>query len=312
MVWPFLIVSIIICVSFLCLIWYMRQKGLKNRRLNGGWRSLGESEVNSRFEADYKKKIVDTPFQLKEYLMKDLVLGRKLGSGSFSDVYQVNMKDNLLDVTDIAGKIIKENVAVTLFTFFQEATLQHIASRKCNYIVKALGIVMHPRVILMEYYKNGSLDLALLEDHKQHVNAEGEFTILLRLQFIFQLCKAVTHLHRNHIVHRDLASRNLLLSNDRKSVVLADFSLARSVDLTNANSNSTYTAEVPKTSPPETWVSSGKRSFGLKTDVWLLGMTMWEIINKRPILDDLTELKNLVGTEALIPRRILRDDIYIG
>merc|ERR1719245_905117 len=82
----------------------------------------------------------------------------------------------------------------------------------------------------------------------------------------------------------------------------------------HTNENQTETLTIPITSPPEAWnqASAGRRSFGLKTDVWSIGITAVEIINKRPILNDLTAMKELKGTKAMIPKQLLRDDITIG
>ena len=38
---------------------------------------------------------------------------------------------------------------------------------------------------------------------------------------------------------------------------------------------------------------------------------MYEIVNKRPINDDLTQMKQVKGTKAIIPKKLLRDDITI-
>merc|ERR1719317_660788 len=101
---------------------------------------------------------------------------------------------------------------------------------------------MEPKILLLEYYFNGSLDNALLKDFEKHGGDEGaEFPILRRLAFIVQLCKAVSHLEKHNIAHRDLASRNLLLSDERQRVVLCDFSLARRIDLVDSEKNVTFT-----------------------------------------------------------------------
>jgi len=198
--------------------------------------------------------------------------------------------------------------------FVQEVTLQLKASETCKNIVRVIGFVMQPKVILMEFYRNGSLAVALENDYNQNnVDVGSEFPILCRLQFNLQLCGAVRHLHKIGIVHRDLASRNILLSDDRKRVMLADFGLARRANMIRSEWNLTDTMTIPKTSPPESWaeLSSGQISFGLKTDVWGIAMTFWEIVNKRPIRDDLTGLKRLEGTQAMIPIKLLREDISI-
>jgi len=253
----------------------------------------------------------------KHYFEKDLILGRQVAIGMSSQVHIVKIKDNSnFEKVEIAGKLINEKAGVTTKDFIREVRLLQIASENCDNIINILGIVLKPKVILMEYYKNGSLDQALLKDYHQHVGeVGGEFPILCCLRFVLQLTNAVTHLQKNNIVHRDLASRNLLLSDDRKSILLADFGLARITNINYVDQNVTDTVAIPITSPPESWTrsSESQRSYGLKTDVWSLGMTAYEIVNKRPIKkNDLSEMKQLKGTNAIIPKKLLRDDIKIG
>jgi len=251
--------------------------------------------------------------ELKRYLMKDMELGRQIASGSFSVVHILKLKesDSRNDMI-VAGKILNQ---IKTADFLREVTLQLKASETCNNIVRVIGFVMQPKVILMEYHRNGSLAVALENDYNLHeVDSESEFPILCRLLFILELSKAVRHLHKIGIVHRDLALRNLLLSDDRKRVLLGDFGLARRVNMIRPGGNLTRTKIIPKTSPPESWAEStiGQISFGLKTDVWSIAMTIWEIVNKRPLGDDLTGMKHVIGTQAMIPKRLLRKDISIG
>ena len=111
---------------------------------------------------------------------------------------------------------------------------------------------MKPNIILLEYYRNGSLDEVLIQDYEHYRGNDGtKFPILLRLKFMLQLCHAVKHLQKHKIVHRDLASRNLLLSDDCDRVVLIDFGLARKINLGREVQNETYITAIPRTSPPE-------------------------------------------------------------
>jgi len=297
-------------ISLIVLLWCFLLCVLFWTLMRGKW------EEEERYIDEYtllqENKRIPSNFTLRHYAMKNLHLGRQLAISTFSQVHIVTIKESKIDV---AGKMVNEMAGVTTKAFVQEAKLLQTVSWNCNYIVSFIGIVMNPKIILMEYYKNGSLDKALLEDYNQHGGDDGaEFPILSRLQFISQLCCAVTHLHKHNIVHRDLASRNLLLSDDRKRVALADFGLARRINMIHSNENVTRTVTIPRTSPPESWTkaSTGQIPFGLKTDVWSIGMTAIEIVNKRPILNDLTWMKELTGTKSMIPKQLLRDDIKIG
>merc|ERR1712060_25299 len=194
--------------------------------------------------------------------MKDMELGRQIASGSFSIVHIMKIKEsNSRNDMIVAGKILHQTKDED---FLQEITLNLKASKTCNNIVRVIGFVMQPKVILMKYYRNGSLAVALENDYKwQQVDLRSEFPILCRLRFILELSKAVRHLHKMGIVHRDLASRNLLLSDDRKRVLLGDFGLARRADMIRPDCNLTGTITIPKTSPPESWAEStnGQVSF---------------------------------------------------
>merc|ERR1719510_2625648 len=99
----------------------------------------------------------------------------------------------------VAGKILHQ---IKDADFIQEVSLHLKASENCN-IVRVIGFVIQPNVILMEYHSNGSLAVALENDYNQYyVDSGSEFPILCRLRFSVELSKAVRHLHKIGIVHR--------------------------------------------------------------------------------------------------------------
>jgi serine/threonine protein kinase len=217
-----------------------------------------------RFSNSDKNSIVEmVSTSPQQFLIDEWKLGKLLGSGSFSQVYfmtprsigLIGRRKKKHDAeTNFVGKFINVRSAVTNEAFIQEAQLLHVASGTSKHIVDIVGIVMQPQVIIMKYYRNGSLDHALLGDFKSfRVGEAGEFPITRRLKFIHELCLAVYHLHVIGIVHRDIASRNILLSDDRDRIVLADFGLARKMNIDEPNDkNLTGTTVIPVTSPPET------------------------------------------------------------
>jgi len=282
--------------------------------------------LTTRFSIEGKNSNIETVYNMpRQFLIDEWRLGELLGSGSFSQVYMMtprkgvrvsSRKSNHGFGVTFVGKFINGRPPATKKTFLQEAKLLHTASDRSKHIVDIFGIVLKPQIIIMKYYWNGSLDRALLEDFNRFGGGDGgEFPTGHRLRFIYHLCLAVNTLHNIGIVHRDIASRNLLLSDNRESVVLADFGLARQVKLDEAwNDNVTETAIIPRTSPPETWLKSPVqlRKYGLKTDTWSVGMTMFEIINMRPITAAFREMKIVKGTKALVPKNLLLEDTKIG
>ena len=121
------------------------------------WLSMKWSPLESKYDKTLRERLCG----VKCYSAKDLVFGRQFATGSFSQVHIVTIKGKNIEV---AGKRINET-GVTNKHFVDEVLFLQLASEKCDNIVKLLGVVMKPRVILMEYHKNGSLDRALRKDY---------------------------------------------------------------------------------------------------------------------------------------------------
>lgn len=68
------------------------------------------------------------------------------------------------------------------------------------------------------------------------VNARGRLTEREACLYMAHTLEALSYLHANRIVHRDLKLANLLLTPDRKRVVLCDFGLAAHLDTLNVGS----------------------------------------------------------------------------
>ena len=45
--------------------------------------------------------------------------------------------------------------------------------------------------------------------------------------YLEQVCSGLAHAHKCGVIHRDIKPQNLLLTNDRKTVKIADFGVAR-------------------------------------------------------------------------------------
>jgi len=240
----------------------------------------------------------------------DFTLVEVIGTGASSDVCLVVRKE---DRQKFAVKFLKHEISTK--DYINEATLLMSCSNACATIVNLVGIITTPRCLVFEYHKNGSLDQAFKEDDFNVTGGEEtEFPFLRRLGYILDMCKAVHQLHRENICHRDIAMRNLLLSDDKKHVLLADFSLSRIIS-TALVTQSTLTTIVPTKSAPETVRGSNiskcgrekwERSYSLKSDIWSLGVSMFEIINMEE-LGDIHWGKNMPGgfSKKRLPSKIV-------
>ena len=103
-----------------------------------------------------------------------------------------------------------------------------------------------------------------------------------RVHIAHGLLSAVAFLHDNHIIHRDIKSDNVMISEQNEDIsdikpVLIDFSLAKFVDGKNAvlPPGVTHTGEVgsPTYTAPEV---VRKEYYGLKSDLWSVGVVLLE------------------------------------
>jgi len=226
---------------------------------------------------------IDRGIDLDILEMDDFSPNRRLGSGAFSEVCLLIRKR---DQGKFAGKFLKCEIRAS--DFISEASIMKSCSTCCSSIVNLIGVITTPKCLVLDFYVNGSLDIAFLKDNTNMENGnETEFPFLRRLGYILDMCQAVEVLHRKNICHRDIALRNLLLSNDKEHVLLSDFSLSRIMNSATER-QSTLTALVPQTSAPETFFNSRtsipgsatkERFYSLKSDIWSLGIVIFEIVD---------------------------------
>jgi serine/threonine protein kinase len=90
------------------------------------------------------------------------------------------------------------------------------------------------------------------------------------------------YLTSHNIVHRDLASRNVLVYK-LHHVEVSDFGLARMVDILNENGQvqviPTFWAAMECLEKAHT-----ESIYNEKTDVWSFGVTCWEILSRTKVL----------------------------
>ncbi|KAL5118072.1 hypothetical protein ACEQ8H_004059 [Pleosporales sp. CAS-2024a] len=135
-------------------------------------------------------------------------------------------------------------------------------------------------VLVMEFVEH---DLKTLQEDMPERFMVSEVKTLLR-----QLVSAVDFLHTNHIIHRDLKTSNILLSN-RGVLKLADFGMARYMP--PANAPLTQLVVTLWYRAPELLL--GATTYSAEIDMWSIGCVFGELLVKEPLLQGKNEVDQL-------------------
>ncbi|CAG2060256.1 unnamed protein product, partial [Timema podura] len=154
----------------------------------------------------------------------DLVKGELLGKGFFGQVYKVTHRDTseimvlkeLYRVDDEAQKNFLKEVAVL-------RSLHH------NNVLRFIGVLYKDKTLhlVTEFITGGTLK-DLVHDLTEPLPWEQ------RVNFAKNIASGMAYLHSMNIIHRDLNSHNCLVRED-KTVVVADFGLARIISQNNSS-----------------------------------------------------------------------------
>jgi serine/threonine protein kinase len=173
--------------------------------------------------------------------------------------------------------------------------------------VRTMSKVKHPNIvgfidafvekrvlhIVMEYADGSDLEKFLLDTIKRKVVVPEE-----RIIAIFtQIALALRQLHKQHLLHRDLKSANVFLTAAGE-VKLGDFGFSKQLTYTMALASTI--CGTPYYFSPEL---CQKLPYNNKSDVWSLGVILYELINLRKPFEarNLPELRKRVVTEEPAP-----------
>uniref|UniRef100_A0A8C4SS33 receptor protein-tyrosine kinase n=1 Tax=Erpetoichthys calabaricus TaxID=27687 RepID=A0A8C4SS33_ERPCA len=229
-----------------------------------------------------------------EYPRNNIEYVRDIGEGAFGRVFQARAPGLLVyePFTMVAVKMLKEEASADMQADFQrEAAL--MAEFDHPNIVKLLGVcaVGKPMCLLFEYMAHGDLNeyLRRRSPGQMHILSQcnlsrkslisesesGSLTCVDQLYISKQVAAGMAYLSERKFVHRDLATRNCLVS-ENLVVKIADFGLSRNIysaDYYKANENDAIPI---RWMPPE---SIFYNRYTTESDVWAYGVVLWEIFS---------------------------------
>ncbi|KAG5281216.1 hypothetical protein AALO_G00068720 [Alosa alosa] len=241
-----------------------------------------------------------------------IVLKRELGEGAFGKVFLAECY-NLTpeqDKTLVAVKTLKEASENARKDFRREAEL--LTNLKHEHIVTFYGVCVEsdPIIMVFEYMKHGDLN-KFLRAHGPDAVLVGEtqeqcelpVQMLSQAQMLHiaqQIAAGMVYLASQHFVHRDLATRNCLVG-ENLLVKIGDFGMSRDVYSTDYYRVGGHTMLPIRWMPPE---SIMYRKFTTESDVWSLGVVLWEIFTygKQPWY----QLSNNEVIECITQGRVLQ------
>lgn len=190
----------------------------------------------------------------------------KIGEGGMARVYKA--KCHLLNRI-VAIKVLRPEFAADeefVRRFKRES--QAAASLSHPNIVSIYDVGQDGDIyyIVMEYVSGRTLKKLIKEN-------DGPLDLKRSIDIAKQVCKALDHAHKNHIVHRDIKPQNILVTDDN-IVKVTDFGIARAVN----GSTITYNGDVLGTAYYFSPEQARGNMTDEKTDIYSLGIVMYEML----------------------------------
>ncbi|POG74134.1 kinase-like domain-containing protein [Rhizophagus irregularis DAOM 181602=DAOM 197198] len=205
-----------------------------------------------------------------------------LTKGGFSEIYTADWIDGGYENWDSKEqKLIRfgdqyvilkglENVESANRRWFEEAESHLKMSNKWSQIVQCYGLTQNP--------SNGNYMLIISRmdtDLRKYLQqTQNQLIWKERIKIAFDIIRALSVIHDEDTIHRDLHSGNILYSNLNQVWYISDFGFCGPAD----KSTESIYGNLPYIAPE---VISGKKTT-LKSDIYSIGMLMWEISSGQP------------------------------
>ncbi|XP_043204562.1 serine/threonine-protein kinase A-Raf-like isoform X1 [Amphibalanus amphitrite] len=210
------------------------------------------------------KSRVRESFDDWEISWEEILMGNKIGSGSFGTVYKAHWHG------PVAVKILNVNdpSPAQLAAFNNEVA----ALRKTRHvnILLFMGCVRRPNLAIVTQWCE---DFSLYK----HIHVfETNWDLGQKLDFARQTACGIEYLHSRDIIHRDLKSNNIFLHNDY-TVKIGDFGLATVKTRWSGNQQAQQPTGSILWMAPEIIRMKQENPYSFQSDVYAFGIVLYEL-----------------------------------
>ncbi|RHZ59699.1 hypothetical protein Glove_362g37 [Diversispora epigaea] len=250
----------------------------------GNWTS-GSNEIDKLIKEHQQKTVA--PRKVIEWIEYDQFENvEHLTEGGCATIYTAVWKDGYYDKWNSERQTLERfgrqkvvlkrlnNSSNNNVNWFHEVTLSFTLGDISLFLVTCYGLTKDPStqdyMLVLNYYDS---DLRhFLKDNYQSL------TLLQKYKIIFDITDSLYEIHKQNIMHRDLHSGNILYSSQDTVWHISDLGLSGPVD---EQLDSIY-GNLPYISPELLC----KKDYTTKSDVYSLGIIMWEVITgEKPFSD---------------------------
>ncbi|MBA0683438.1 hypothetical protein Goari_025098, partial [Gossypium aridum] len=251
---------------------------------------------------------------------RQLFVGPKIGEGAHAKVYEGKYKNQTVAIKVVRRGETPEEIARREGRFAREVAMLSRVQHKN--LVKFIGACKEPiMVIVTELLIGGTLRKYLLNMRPKCLDMR------VVIGFALDIARAMECLHSHGIIHRDLKpvmslcsifvkllvkaqflsgpklnidpdklfpfAENLILTEDHKTVKLADFGLAREESLTEMMTaeTGTYRWMAPELYSTVTLRHGEKKHYNHKVDAYSFAIVLWELIHNKLPFEGMSNLQ---------------------
>jgi len=208
---------------------------------------------------------------------QELVDMEEIGSGAFGIVFRASWRELRVAVKQIRSEHVSREQVID---FLKEvALLQNLRPHPNVVLFIGMSIPPQPLTMITEYCEGGSL---------YHYLRNNTVNLETKIGFVNGIALGMLHLHKEGIVHRDLAVRNILLTKHHECKV-SDFGMSR--ETSNSENEG---AKTKSNIGPIRWMAPEalkEMKYSHKSDVWSFGVVIWEIVTEKEPWDDMTPME---------------------